>query len=179
MIDALKLNLNGDVDGGWKAVIGSNGLLATASDRLMLLEMLRWINKSTALDLRVMKSIRNKFAHRHDLHSYDDTELKNLISSMTKREDVAKAILIENNADHNISSNRALFLSRAIMTITRLTLDLAEGPTARHFKISPNDLAGDFDKRPECFQEAMRFMSEESFGAFGYRRRGRDRIAVA
>ena len=67
MLDSFKCHLNSNLRGGWSGVTGSNGLLATASDRITLLELLYWIRPQTCTDQRLMKSIRNRFAGNYIL----------------------------------------------------------------------------------------------------------------
>ena len=86
MLNCLKDNLNQNISGGWNSVTGGNGVIATASDRLALLELLYWIRPRTASDLRLMKSIRNRFAHHAEVNSFTDSKISGWINSLTPHE---------------------------------------------------------------------------------------------
>ncbi len=91
MLDAIKRYLNADVRGGWAEVTSGNGLLATANDRITLLCLLRWIHPSVYADLRLLKSIRNRFAHHAEVSSFDDSVIRNWIGAISHTEASALA----------------------------------------------------------------------------------------
>jgi hypothetical protein len=155
MLECLKTHLNPQAYGGWEGVTGGNGLLATASDRISLLELLYWIRPSTGADLRLMKSIRNRFAHHADVHSYRDGKVSGWVSSMNQHEKPAlREIYYYKN---NKLTVRNLYLIRAVGTIFRLISDLAIGPVAIQESLDPSQLLGkDFSEQPQNVQDATR-----------------------
>lgn len=90
MLSGLKQHLHGEVKGGWDELSGGNGLLATASDRITLLALLSWIHPTVYADLRVLKTIRNRFAHHPDVIGFDEQKIRSQISALTP---IEKALL--------------------------------------------------------------------------------------
>jgi DNA-binding MltR family transcriptional regulator len=95
MLDAIKRYLNGDVKGGWDEVTSANGLLANANDRITLLHLLSWIHPAVYADLRLLKSIRNRFAHHADVSNFEDGKIRSWISAISLTEAAALAAAIE------------------------------------------------------------------------------------
>jgi hypothetical protein len=155
MLGCFKEHMNPNVHGGWEAVTGSNGVLATASDRISLLELLYWIRPGTGADLRLMKSIRNRFAHHASVHSFGDKTISGWISSMSHHERPALRE-IEYYSDRK-PSVRSVFLMRSAGALFHLASDIAIGPVARQEKLDPGELlSGDFSEQPENIQDATR-----------------------
>jgi hypothetical protein len=82
MLAAIHRHCNTQIPGGWKDVTEGNGLLATASDRLTFLFIVNWLRPSTHANLRLMKSVRNRFAHHADVEGFDDAKIRGAIGSM-------------------------------------------------------------------------------------------------
>lgn len=155
MLECLKTHLNPQAYGGWEGATGGNGLLATASDRISLLELLYWIRPSTGADLRLMKSIRNRFAHHANVHNFQDSKMSGWVSSMSQHE---RPIFRETGYYLDKRPTvRDLYLMRAIGTIYRLISDLAIGPVAMQERLDPSQLIGeDFSEQPLTVQNATR-----------------------
>jgi len=163
MLSCMEQHFNLKVPGGWKSVHEGNGLLATASDRLMLLQLLSWIRPTTAADIRLMKSVRNRFAHHADVRSFEDNKIKGMIASMNDRERAAFSVYPEvERAEWRPLRGRELFLIRGCMTVAQLNVDLAIGPNAREYKVAPEHLEPEFDALPESFKAARRLMADIS-----------------
>ena len=162
MLTGFKANMNSKVSGGWKSVTEGNGLLATASDRISLIELLMWTRTSTVHDLRLMKSIRNRFAHHSDVSSCSDQKIAGWISTMTDHERVLKKLVSDNTLPElPVLSTRSLFLIRATGTVTFLASDLAVGPLARKAQINPEDVEGaSYDVAPEPLKDTRRLLAE-------------------
>ena len=137
MLGCFKQHFNQNVAGGWKAITEGNGVIATASDRIALLELLHWIRPSTGADLRLMKSIRNRFAHHADVHSFNDKTVRGWISTMSG---LKGSILHLANVEYEKPDARGLYLARAISTLITLTQELAIGPTSRMAQVDPEDV---------------------------------------
>lgn len=155
MLGCLKSHLNSQAHGGWDGITGGNGLLATASDRIALLELLYWIRPSTGADLRLMKSIRNRFAHHADVHEFSDNKISGWVSSMNHHERPA----LENIKYYNDKKPtiRNLYLMRSAGILFHLVGDLAVGPVAMQEKLHPSIfLTKDFDLLPQNLQDSMR-----------------------
>jgi hypothetical protein len=82
MLTAIHRHCNTEIPGGWKDVTEGNGLLATASDRLTFLFIVNWIHPATHANLRLMKAIRNRFAHHADVEGFSDAKIMGSIGSM-------------------------------------------------------------------------------------------------
>lgn len=162
MLDGFKANMNPSVSGGWKAVVEANGILATASDRIMLLQLLFWTRNATCQDLRILKSIRNRFAHHSEVDSFSDTKIRGWISSLSPREAPTFTVFSQDEVrDWRKFNDRELYLMRSCASVTMLATDLAVGPAARSARVSPIDVeGGSFDSLPENLKEARKLVAE-------------------
>lgn len=158
MLQCFKAHMNPKGQGGWDGLTRGNGLLATASDRISLLELLYWIRPNTGSDLRIMKSIRNRFAHHADVHSFDDKIVAGWISSMRHHED---PVLSQTDQYKSKKPDmRSLYLMRVAGALSNLSSDLAIGPIAQQERLHPGELfQGDFDSQPACIQESARMQA--------------------
>ncbi len=145
MLGGLKANLNPDVWGDGKSVAGPNGPLGTASNRLMMLQLLYWIRDSTAQDLRRLKAIRNHFAHHPDVAAFSDPKIASWIDALQPWE---KPLITHPDFSHfdpGPLSSRQKYLIRAGCAVAQLASDLAVGPAARIHRVDPGDVEGGFD----------------------------------
>jgi len=157
MLHALKEHLHGEVAGGWQDLSSGNGLLATANDRMTLLALLGWIHPLVYADLRIMKSIRNLFAHHPDVVGFEDKKIRGLISSLSPREKVPLSIL---EAAQTLTV-RQIYLIRGGSTLMQLVYNLAFAPAARREKISPEHVNySDWAQTPKNIQELHRLLAE-------------------
>lgn len=159
MLSGLKQHLHGEVKGGWDELSGGNGLLATASDRITLLALLSWIHPTVYADLRVLKTIRNRFAHHPDVIGFDEQKIRSQISALTP---IEKALLqkMAVGAD-TVISPRQLYLIRAGSTIVRLVLNLAVAPAARKGNVAPGHIdMVDWEQLPPNLQELFNISAE-------------------
>jgi len=159
MLSGLKQNLHGDVKGGWKELSSGNGLLATASDRITLLALLDWIQPTVYADLRVLKTIRNHFAHHPDVIGFDDKRVQGLVSALSSVEKPGLETMGKGGA--TAKSPRKLFLLRAASTLVRLVSNLAIGPAARQGNVAPGHVEElSWEQLPSNLQELHRIMAE-------------------
>jgi hypothetical protein len=158
MLDGLRQHLHGEVAGGWQEVASGNGLLATANDRITLLALLGWIHPTVYADLRIMKAIRNRFAHHPDVIGFDENKVRGFISSLSPQE---KAPLAAANAADAPLTPRQLYLLRAGATLMRLVHNLAVAPVARRENVAPGHVDGaDWAQAPANIQELHRILAE-------------------
>jgi len=157
MSHGLKKHLRGQVAGGWEGICNGNGLLATANDRMTILALLGWVSPLVYADLRIMKSIRNCFAHNPDVTGFDDNKSRGFISSLSPRE---KDALLAARADAPLTA-RQLYLLRAGSTLTQLIHNLAIGPAARREHVSPEHAStSDWEQTPANLKELHRLEAE-------------------
>lgn len=157
MLHSLMQHLHGEVAGGWKDLSSGNGLLATANDRMNILALLGWIHPLVYADLRIMKSIRNLFAHHPDVIGFEDNKIRGLISSLSPREKLALSIL---EADPPLTA-RQTYLVRAGSTLMQLVYNLAYAPVARRERVSPEHVDYlDWKKTPDNIKELHRLLAE-------------------
>lgn len=158
MLHGLKQHLSGEVAGGWADISSGNGLLATANDRITLLALLGWIQPHVYADLRIMKAIRNRFAHHPDVIGFDESKIRSFIASLSPQE---KAPLSAADKTSKRLTPRQLYLLRAGCTLMRLVHNLAVGPAARQANIAPGHVAdGDWAKAPANMKELHRIIAE-------------------
>ncbi len=134
MLHGLRQHLGGEVQGGWSEVSSGNGVLATANDRITLLALLSWIHPGVYADLRIMKTIRNRFAHHPDVIGFDEPKTRSYISSLSKVEKAPLAAI--ESADAALSA-RQLYLMRAGSVLMRFVYNLAVAPAARRERVAP------------------------------------------
>ena len=159
MLTGLKQNLDGEVKGGWDDLSSGNGLLATANDRITLLTLLGWIHPAVYSDLRVLKAIRNRFAHHPDIIGFDEERVRGQISALSP---VEKSVLqaIDESAEA-VLSPRQLYLARAGSLLTRLVENLAVAPVARRERVAPGHITtGKWEQLPANLQELYRISAE-------------------
>jgi hypothetical protein len=162
MLDAIKRYLKAGVKGGWAEVTGSNGLLATANDRITLLCLLQWIHPVVYADLRLLKSIRNRFAHHGDVSSFEDTVIRNWIRAISANESAPLAAAAGAEAGHPTQPNaRQSFLMRSALVVTRLVANLAVAPRARASQVAPGHVGGPtWELYPDNLKELNRIAAE-------------------
>jgi DNA-binding MltR family transcriptional regulator len=138
MLHGLKQHLQGEIKGGWDEVSSGNGLLATANDRITLLALLAWIHPVVYSDLRVLKAIRNRFAHHPDTIGFDEHKIRSHISALfPAKEAVLPTVGLSPDA---VISPRQLYLARAGSALTRLVINLAVAPAARLDRVAPGHI---------------------------------------
>jgi hypothetical protein len=144
MIDFMQLHLNKNITGGWNDVIGGNGLLASANDRMTFLYLLYWISPQTYKNLKLLKSIRNRFAHRSDVKSFGEQKIASWITELEDVESKMRAV-IEVQGYWRELDYRERYLARSAHVLTSLAAELAVGPYARAARVDPLDVFGGFD----------------------------------
>ena len=159
MLVSLKHYMIGKVKGGWEEVASGNGVLATANDRITILELLAWIRPEIAKHLRLMKSIRNRFAHHADVNGFEDGKIRGWLSSMDHIEVPVLRAMEESEAEP-LKTPRALFIMRSVLTITALVSDLAIRPAAIAAKVWSGDISGSYDDGPEPLRDLRRIAAE-------------------
>jgi len=158
MLHGLKQHLDGEVQGGWSEVSSGNGVLATANDRITLLALLNWIHPAVYADLRILKAIRNRFAHHPDVIGFDEAKTRSYISSLSQQE---KAPLAAMESADGPRSPRHLYLMCAASVVMRLVYNLAVAPAARRAQVAPGHVeGGDWNATPENIRELHRVLAE-------------------
>lgn len=146
-----------------------SGLLSTANDRIQFVYLLSWIQENTFNDMKILKSIRNNFAHNADITNFDDEKIKLLISSLSHAEKALLEVYPERVPRPIILNNRQLLLVRSLLLIVKLIGELAVAPEARASRVAPGDVTGtDWDLLPSNMKElnriAARTVSNIIFG---------------
>lgn len=155
MLCSLKYYMRGKTKGGWDEVTSANGVLATANDRISILELLDWIRPKGADHLRLMKSIRNRFAHHADVNDFSENKIRGWLSSMDGLEKPITAELEKQYGPiQHKHTPRELFLMRAVLTIAALVTDLSVLPAAMAQQVWPGDVGGsNYDETPGPLKE--------------------------
>lgn len=160
MLECLKQHLNPKVNGGWKSVSEGNGVIATASDRIVLLELLYWIRPRSGADLRLLKAIRNRFAHHAEVSSFDDRKIAGWVSSLTPYEKILENTTLIEKLPKQSWTNRELYLARSTSSLISLVFDLSIGPVAQQERINPQDInSASFDSQPDNMKNALRLQA--------------------
>jgi DNA-binding MltR family transcriptional regulator len=158
MLSSLKYYMSSKTKAVWDQATSGNGVLATASDRISILELLGWMHPNTAKHLRLMKNIRNRFAHHADVNDFSDKKIMSWISTMAPLEiRVTQEINKNDFYQKIILESRDLFIIRSILIITMLVNDLSVLPAAKAQQVSARHVNGiDFDDGPAPLQELRR-----------------------
>lgn len=143
MIEGIRRNVNGDVKGGFPALIAPNGLLATAHNRITFLAALRWISPPTYAAANLLRSIRNRFAHHVACDSFEDKVVSGMVTSLPDFEQP-----ITEQTGVKFAGLRQVYLSRALLTVYRLMHEIAVLPHAIAQQVDPRDVGGPYDDRP-------------------------------
>lgn len=162
MLCSLKFNMRGNAKGGWDEVTSGNGVLATANDRITILELLGWIRPQSAEHLRLLKSIRNRFAHHADVNDFAENKIRGWLSSMEALEKpIADAVEVSRGPLKRKHTPRELFLMRAVLGIVALLHDLSVNPAAIAQHVHPADVSGrNYDEAPEPLKELRRIAAD-------------------
>lgn len=159
MISGLRQHLPGNVKGGWEEIASGNGLLATASDRISLLALLGWIHPEVYADLRVLKTIRNRFAHHPDVIGFSDSKIRSSIATLAPHE--KHPIEVITGVAHKSLTPRQLYMLRSGGLIIRLVANLAVAPTARQLNVAPGHIdMVPWSELPPNLQELMQISAE-------------------
>ncbi|WP_306225375.1 hypothetical protein [Bosea beijingensis] len=158
MLDAFKRYLSAScIKGGWSEVIGGNGLLATANDRITLACLLGWIRPAVYADLRILKSIRNRFAHHAQIEGFSDGSVQSWISALNITEEPAvDSFRASGFCISESFSLREKYLMRASLVATELLTDLAIAPHARQTMVSPGHVGGPWENVPDNIKDIRR-----------------------
>lgn len=163
MLCGLEFNMKANCPKGWETATSGNGVLATASDRISILELLAWITPAVASQLRLMKNIRNHFAHHADVNGFADQKIAGWVSSMEPSEKpIIDLIPEDRRGEMPPHSPREQFVIRATVAIISLVTDIAVLPAASAFKVLPRDVigGGDFDKLPDPLKQLRRVAAD-------------------
>jgi hypothetical protein len=69
-------HIDPNISGGIATILGQSGILNTVSARFKMLRALYWLRQETYDDLRLLASIRNRFAHSHTALTFDDEKIR-------------------------------------------------------------------------------------------------------
>lgn len=143
MLQCFRANFNPKPRGGWDAITEGHGVLATASDRITMLELLQWVSPEVIADLRLLKSIRNRFAHHADVEGFEDKKILGWVTSLSPVEKrITEALGAEMTSEWRKLTPREIFLTRAACVVFKLAFDLAVGPAAVKAGVNFADVAG-------------------------------------
>lgn len=157
MLGCLQHHMNVSAKKVWTNATTGNGTLATASDRLTILILLYWIKEQTANDMKILKSIRNRFAHHADVNDFSDSKITGWISSLSNRE---RSISVVDLSTVKLN-HRSMYFIRASNVIYSLCSDLMIGPSSRRFRVSPNDVEWrDYDMMPPNLKNVLLAVAE-------------------
>lgn len=158
MLDAVKRYCNPNIAGGWDELTGGNGLLATANDLITFLFLLRWIKIKVYKDLRLLKNIRNRFAHHAEVDSFEDGKIRSWIAALNANENLFEKEKEEKGLEKPRKfTSRQQFLMRSAMVVGHLVSDLTVMPQAIANRVHPSDVGNQaWEDTPENRKELAR-----------------------
>lgn len=161
---ALASHFTGIVKGGTAALFENNGPMGTASNRLMILAGLRWIDESTYRGLDVLRKMRNRFAHDVSIRSFEEDPIKGMVDSLPPFEKRFEKIPgLSGVFDvSNGMKKRHLFLARSALLLWNLVIESVEIPYSLKHLVGTHDVhdelansSGNLRAASERFSHAM------------------------
>jgi hypothetical protein len=181
--DFFRDRLTGNVpDGIDQSFFSASGMLGSAHNKILLMAGLQWIRIDTYKELRLIRRIRNEFAHHVEHKSFTESPIRDFIGSMAEAEAPVWEIFqthtvpdqlkshpelakIANDLLHEGPPVRVKFMIRSCLATAGMIQDIAFIQAALSHRVHPGSLAGDFDSQPENIKELMRTVSRLSFQA--------------
>jgi len=159
----LREAMSPDIVGGPATLFEGFGPLSTASARIELAAALYWLSPETYHNLRLLRKIRNGFAHGPFVGNFEEAKIRDLLNAMDPLEDrVFEAFSIDKvNLDRAGTSQRIAFLLRSILTCSRMMAEVSTAPCAQRVGLPPHVALGvDARARPEAIDALWRITSE-------------------
>lgn len=153
---ALAYHFTGKVKGGSAAFFENNGPMGTASNRLMLLAGLNWIDESTYRGLDLLRKIRNRFAHDVSIRSFEEAPIKGMVESLPALEKRFESIpgLTGVFDVSNGMKKRHLFLARSALLLWNLVVESVAMPYARKHLVTTRDVHDELSNSPSHLKAA-------------------------
>jgi DNA-binding MltR family transcriptional regulator len=124
-------HMNPGVSGGLDSLFNSFGPLSTASARIKMAAALNWLSPMTYRHLEILRKIRNAFAHRPFLNSFDESPVRDYLGQFEPAE---KSLWSTSVADKLLPYDevplRQLFHMRATLTCARMIEEVTCAPRA-------------------------------------------------
>lgn len=153
--------LNPNIVGGTKKLFDAHGPLATASSRIELVAALYWIDPRVYKNLRILRKIRNAFAHDPFIPSFDDSQIQDLLNSMIPYEQPLFELRPHLFKPRETISNRMLYHVRAAITCKFMISEIAICPIAQRLGLDP---MMPFARNWESLPESLRLLEKASIG---------------
>jgi len=117
-----------------------------------LLRALQRLRQETYGDLRLLASIRNRFAHSHTALTFDDAKIQGYLSTLRKHEEK-----FSDWCDLKQLTTKQIFLVRAIVTLFELYGDLVLMPASLKSGLGPRGaFAAGYDQFPAQLRESQK-----------------------
>jgi len=160
--------LNPEIVGGVTGLFDSFGPLSTANARIELAAALYWIEPRTYHSLRILRRIRNTFAHEPFASSFEDARVASLLSSLVPLEQPLFEAMPNAFEPLERISKRVLYHVRAALTCHNLMAQLATAPSAQRLGMPPHAaLRKGFDAQPTALKELDRALASIVIGLIG------------
>ena len=157
LANLMQAHMNSDISGGLDSLFKSFGPLSTASGRIKISAALRWLAPSTYKNLELLRKIRNEFAHKAFLNSFDEAPVRNFLDQFEPLEMALWKIMPQRLLPYEELSRRQLYHIRAALTCARMIEEITCAPRAIRMGLSPTALNEDgFDVVPQPFKELTR-----------------------
>ncbi|HEY6527056.1 MAG TPA: hypothetical protein VIZ65_00055 [Cellvibrionaceae bacterium] len=105
-----------------ESIFGANGALSTFSQRIDICESFGFIKAEICTELKIVKSIRNEFAH----HPFDARFKDQEIDKLVKKLQLSKGMGIRDLKEPNESKSRQCYLSTCGSAITYISAFFGE-----------------------------------------------------
>jgi len=155
-------------------------MLSSAHNKLLLLAGLEWIRIDIYRELRLIRRIRNEFAHHVEHKSFGESPIRDFIGSMEQSETTILDIFRERTVPrsykdypdlaklatdlmHEGIDIRSKFLIRSCLARGRMITDMEFIQAALLNRVDPGSLSGGFDTQPDNIKHLARTVSRLCF----------------
>jgi hypothetical protein len=148
---------NPDIAGGCKSLFEGFGPLASAGARIQLAAALFWLSPLSYKNLRLMRKIRNEFAHSTAARSFSDSAISGLVTNMERLEEAVIAASPEEFRPETERKPRDLFIVRSALTCAHMMSEVAVAPAAIRAGLYPHEpLRHGYAELPQSVKELTR-----------------------
>ncbi len=142
-------------------LIDPGSALSTLGARTKLLQALGWIDEQIAVNLSLIRRIRNAFAHRATCRTFDDPTIVGLINSFKTTN---KGLKFQEKDKRDLGQRDRFFIN-SIFSIANLIACSSLRATEHKSGLPLKSLNGPFHEAPSAIREMFVLASEISFFA--------------
>ena len=158
--DLFEQALNKEVAGGTASLLEGIAPLSSSNARIQLAAALYWLRPDTYHNLRLLRKIRNDFAHDSTANAFSHRRIAGLLTSMHPIENkIIDAVRSITEFDRELIDRERFFI-RCVTTCQAMITEMASAPIASRMGLPPHALyRRDMKELPLPVQALMRSAS--------------------